>query len=345
MIDKSASRLSHIAVHLIGNKSLEIPSHFSESESELDRPTEDILWQYLWSAFRQPEWFRMQHPAGLEHHSIYRMSKALFQKDATFLEQSRAFGQLLHDASDHPQIKSGELIVLYFDNLSVLGERSEAIALFKSEQKQPFLFTEEGDEAIELFSFQGINPGKVDKAALILNREAEDGFRVLSVDNLNRGEEAKFWFQNFLRLEAVSDSYRRTGDLIQYTKSFVEQDLKQEQALEREQHLQIMGNSKDYFDQEEQFDAESYGARVFEDPAVADRFRDYISERSGDRFDPEESFSIDHEAVQKKKQVFKSVIKLDKNFHIYVHGRRDWIERGTDDQGRKFYKVYYEDER
>lgn len=344
MIDKSASRLSHIAVHMIGNKSLEIPGHFSQAESALDRPTQEVLWHYLQSAFRQPEWFRMQHPAGLEHHSVHRLSTELFAEPARFLRQSTALAQLLQEASDHPQIKSGELLVLYFEQLSVQGERSEAIALFKSEQKQAFLFTEEGESAIELFSYQGIHPGKVDKAALILNKEQEDGFRVLSVDNLNRGEEAKFWFQHFLRLEVLSDDYRRTGDLIQYTKSFVEQDLKQEGSLEREEHLRIMGNSQAYFVEEEQFDAERYGLKVFEDPAVADRFRDYVADRSGERFNPEEAFSINSEAVQKKKQVFKSVIKLDKNFHIYVHGRRDWIERGTDDQGRKFYKVYYEEE-
>ena len=29
---------------------------------------------------------------------------------------------------------------------------------------------------------------------------------------------------------------------------------------------------------------------------------------------------------------FKSVIKLDSNFHIYVHGKREWIERGFDEE-------------
>ncbi|MEZ4893945.1 MAG: hypothetical protein R2778_13135 [Saprospiraceae bacterium] len=49
--------------------------------------------------------------------------------------------------------------------------------------------------------------------------------------------------------------------------------------------------------------------------------------------------------MRKEFKVFKSVLKLDKNFHIYVHGRRDLIERGFDEQkGKKFYKVYYENE-
>ena len=38
------------------------------------------------------------------------------------------------------------------------------------------------------------------------------------------------------------------------------------------------------------------------------------------------------------------VIKLDKNFHLYVHGSRELIEQGIDEEGRKFYKIYYTEE-
>lgn len=36
----------------------------------------------------------------------------------------------------------------------------------------------------------------------------------------------------------------------------------------------------------------------------------------------------------------KCVIKLDKNFHVYIHGDRNLIENGADDRG-KFVKIYY----
>ena len=49
-------------------------------------------------------------------------------------------------------------------------------------------------------------------------------------------------------------------------------------------------------------------------------------------------------AVKKQARVFKSVLKLDKNFHIYIHGNRDLIEQGTDERGRKYYNIYYEEE-
>ena len=49
--------------------------------------------------------------------------------------------------------------------------------------------------------------------------------------------------------------------------------------------------------------------------------------------------------MKRQARVFKSVLKLDKNFHIYIHGDRDRIERGVDERtGRKFYKIYYDEE-
>lgn len=57
----------------------------------------------------------------------------------------------------------------------------------------------------------------------------------------------------------------------------------------------------------------------------------------------DETFYISDNAVKKQARSFKSVIKLDKNFHIYVHGDRHMIEQGEDEKGR-YYKVYYNEE-
>ena len=57
----------------------------------------------------------------------------------------------------------------------------------------------------------------------------------------------------------------------------------------------------------------------------------------------DEIFGISDSAVKKQARSYKSVIKLDRNFHIYVHGNRNLLEQGEDEKG-KFYKVYYEEE-
>jgi hypothetical protein len=55
-------------------------------------------------------------------------------------------------------------------------------------------------------------------------------------------------------------------------------------------------------------------------------------------------FEINNTAVKKQAKIYKSILKLDKNFHIYIHGNREMIQKGTDPDGRKFYKIYFENE-
>lgn len=38
------------------------------------------------------------------------------------------------------------------------------------------------------------------------------------------------------------------------------------------------------------------------------------------------------------------MLKLARDFHIYIHGDRNKIQQGVDEKGRKFYKTYYEQE-
>jgi len=84
---------------------------------------------------------------------------------------------------------------------------------------------------------------------------------------------------------------------------------------------------------------------VFEQPEVIDSFRSYTQRNTHDMDVNElDAFDISDYAVRKRTGIFKSVLKLDKNFHIYIHGDRNQIEKGVDEEGRKFYKIYYQNE-
>lgn len=344
MFEISLSKLENLAVHVVGNKGKDEELRLSSSESGLDRPTMNIIWHYLQSAFRDPNFYQFQHPSGLEFNSVYQVCKGLFQKPEGFLESSQKLAQLLYDVSDHPQVRSGELLLIYFPNLRYGNIEAPALALFKSEKKQPFLFTEEEEQNIELYSYQGINPSKVDKAALVFAQDEEEGYQVLAVDNINKGEEAKFWFEQFLKVQIRSTEFTKTTELIKVTKSFIDQDLGEDQPLDKTESIELMGRSKEYFSVEEEFNPDAYSKQVFEDEAVADRFREYVRSRDLQNLELDEGFGISEEALKKKNRVFKSVIKLDRNFHIYVHGDRSKIEKGTEEDGRKYYKVYFDEE-
>ena len=58
-----------------------------------------------------------------------------------------------------------------------------------------------------------------------------------------------------------------------------------------------------------------------------------------------DNFKISSQAVKKQSRIFKSVLKLDRNFDIYIHGDKNLIEKGTEKDGRKYYKIYYQEEK
>ena len=59
-----------------------------------------------------------------------------------------------------------------------------------------------------------------------------------------------------------------------------------------------------------------------------------------------DEFDISKGAVKSTTRIFKSVIKLDRNFSLYIHGNQDNIERGFDDnRGLNYYQLFFKDEK
>jgi hypothetical protein len=343
MFNLELSRASSLVLHYIGNKLKDEELILSNNLSDIDQPTRRILWQYITGSFKSPDFQRFTHPSDLEMNPVLNYARKVFHTPDELISASQSLAKLLYDASQHPQVKSGELMVIYFPRLVFAQYDAPAIGLFKSEKKHPFLFTEAQDGHIDLYSYQGIDPGKVDKAAIIFDTEREDGYVILAVDNAGKGEEARFWFDNFLKIERRSTEFAKTSAVIDMTRSFLQYDLSSGGEFDQTRRIAVLQNSREYFRENDHFDMKHYAEEVLEDKSLADRFREYTKITHRHDLDVEESFDISPEAVRKKQSVFRSVLKLDKNFHIYVHGDRSKIERGIEN-GRKYYKLYYDEE-
>jgi hypothetical protein len=69
-----------------------------------------------------------------------------------------------------------------------------------------------------------------------------------------------------------------------------------------------------------------FANEVMEHPEVIESFNQYKSVwQQAYEIDIPDNFTISDSAVKKQARAFKSIIKLDKNFHIYVHGNSDLI--------------------
>jgi hypothetical protein len=102
----------------------------------------------------------------------------------------------------------------------------------------------------------------------------------------------------------------------------------------------------EYFKEHEEFDKEEFTEKVFQDPGVIESFNSFDTmQREESNIEIADNFEINEKAVKRQQGVFKSVLKLDKNFHVYIHGDKELIERGVEEDGRKYYKIYYEEEK
>jgi len=101
-----------------------------------------------------------------------------------------------------------------------------------------------------------------------------------------------------------------------------------------------------YFKEKESFEIDEFSNEVIGNPKAIESFKTF-KQNYEKEFDTEiaDSFDISSPAVKKQAKVFKSVLKLDKNFHIYIHGNKELIEKGfDDDKSMNYYKVYFKEE-
>ena len=348
MINRKETHVSHLAVHFIGNEQDDIKSILSPNQIELtDETPADPLFTLLLDNFKEPEYFCFSPVAGnLEDNYMYQAVCACFDDDSDFISWSQQVAKYLISQSIHHRIKSGELLICKISDLLFEDELVEAIGFCKIENKEPFLtFERDNEEKINILEQNGAVLHKPDKVCLILNTDRENGFTVLNIDHLNRNQDAKYWRDDFLRLVARPDDYYNTKQYIQLTKEFINDRMAKEFDKDRSEQAIVMQRSLDYFTKEESFEKFEYATRVFQDDKVVDAFKDFSQDYENyKQLDLSDEFSISGQAVKKQSRVFKSVIKLDKNFHIYVHGNSDLIQKGIDENGRKYYVLYYQEE-
>lgn len=340
----------HISIHHVGNKSNDEFYILSESPLDLsgDEVLPDLLMQYFMKPFgKLTEVYRFYHPnEELELNEVYYFSKQYFSGEIDFHTYSQQVTKHLYEVSDHPKIKSGEVYVVALKDVQMEGEEHDAVGIFKSENKEAYLkvYPQQGGFQLN-YEQEAININKLDKGVVIINTEEEEGYKVLVIDQTNQSE-AVYWKDNFLQLRTRNDAYQQTGNLLKVYKKFVDEKLDEVFELETADKIELLNRSMNYFKSKETFDNAEFEEEVIGNPQAISLFKDF-KENFEEEYDMpfQANFDIAAPAVKKMASSYKSVIKLDKNFHIYVHGKREYLEKGYDEEkGLNYYKLYYENE-
>lgn len=351
MIESSNSHIEDIVVHQMGSKADGGELLLSRACLNLGGQDDmaDILRMYFFKPFTAEAYFNMTSASGPEGNEVFDLAAKLFADHSCFYETSVAIARRLYESSNHPKIRGGELYVALFTDCVVDGQICEALGIFKSESKETFLkiMLKDGHQ-IELGSQVGVNVRKLDKGCIIFNIEQQDGYRVCAVDNVNKGQEARFWMEDFLGLKPREDNYFYTDNYLKMCKGFVADVYNDENHVTRAEQIDLMNKSINFFKNNQQFSDNDFTHDVMAEPSVIDAFNEYKRQYQETEKLPQPlptEFEVSPDAVKAEKKNFKSVIKLDKNFHVYVHGSRYYMEKGYDqERDLNYYKLFFKTE-
>lgn len=329
-----------IIVHQIGNKINQEGIGFSDEELILNEETQDLLHNYFLGSFKEGQTFHFYSDTYLINNSVYKMAVALFEDPETLVNWSKNLGRILYEAAENPRIQGGELFLVYFP---ANGENDvDKIGIFKTEKREPFLkFYLNNNDPLEID--RGVSLARIDKAALIYNKEKDNGY-VLSVVDNNKNGDMYYWFEDFLKVKQRTDDYFHTQESLNLFKDYIKKQLPAEFEVSKADQADFLNKSIKFFKEKEEFNLEEFNNEVLGDEKVIESFNTFKTDYEQDmQINIAEEFPICEGAVKKSQSKFKTIIKLDTNFHIYVHGDRNLITQDKDENGQ-FYKLYYQKE-
>jgi hypothetical protein len=352
MVVFSEAELLKCIVHKVGNKSRNESLFTSERSLELTEDILDSLHKYFFKPFKkQQDFYKFTHNSGdTSRNDLFHYCDMLFHDQSKFEEISMQIARHLFEQGTHPQIKTGECCVAYFDNMVIEGEPVEAVGIFKNESKDQFLKIVDGHSQINLKPDEGINTNKLDKGCIIFNTEKDSGFRLLTIDA--NAYDTQYWNEKFLQVVPDATDSFYTSKTFEMVNSFANELVNEEEAPQ--ERIQMLDRTVKYFEEKEKFDVDDFVDEVIQTDAYKEQFKDYKQKFQEDNhFEPreEESFQIDEKRVKESKKQIKSTIKLDGQIQIKLNFNNEsqvdhYLERGYDNEKQmNFYKVYFREEK
>lgn len=334
-------------VHKIGNPTRGEALKLSANALTLNDPLiEKLLLKYFLGSINENELYQFTHLHNIELNEVYNYAAAIFTEADSFILNSNKIAEFLYSKSSHVKVKEGELCVVLLENVPFENEFVSALGIFKSENKETFLKVLQHGQSLELVSEDGIAINKPDKACLVFKTASSQAYKICIIDYTNKQQETQYWVNEFLQVQPLANSYHNTDKYLALCKQFVTNEYAGKFEVSKTDQMELLNRSMDYFKTKDQFSLQEFTGEVIHHPEVVDSFIQYKKNfETARNYEIEDEFDINLTAVRKQQKLFKSILKLDKNFHIYIHGRRDLIERGVDEKtGKKFYKIFFEEE-
>jgi len=294
------------------------------------------------------ESYRFNHHANIELNELNTYSTQIFNDESTFVEVSKHIVNHLFEQSNSAQIKMGDVIIAFFEDIEYKEIVTQAIGIFKIENKVDFFQTYMEKESLDVFVQKGISTKKLDKGCLIVNYADAEGRVVLSVDTNNY--DAQYWVKNFLNVKYADDNNQHTQNYLELCKDFSEEILKEDFGVQEKS--KFLAKTVDFFKENESVNIHDFKEEIFdEDDTHKELFDDYKKQfESVNDVLVRNQFAVSDIVLKKQKQKIKTEIKLDTNIQIKLdieapEASSEYLEKGFDEEKKmNYYKVYFNDE-
>ncbi len=345
MINLYPTTIDTLSIHKVGNQSKSEGVFMSKAPYSLNDETNGILKEYFFKPFREKEenYLRFDNDIDLEFNVLYQICQRIFSNPEELHTASEEIARHLYDQSNHPHIKAGEVYVAYLTDVMLDNQRIDAIGIFKSEIKRDYFEVTENGSELELSLKQGISPEKLDKGLLVLNTEAENGYKLLSVDS-NRYD-TRYWLEDFIGADDCLDETYFTKKYLKFCQDFAKDVVLP--AEDKKEEVMFMNKAMNHFAKNDEFEETAFLNEVMDNPDLIPEFKHYKVEQ-GPKYSIEDisSFSIANEAVSDARKKFKSVINLDTNVQIKMNfinseSAEKFIEKGWDEERQMYYYLVY----
>ena len=349
MIKRNRVSISKFIIHKVGNKFNSATNIFSESAITFDEESYELMKPFLLKPFGNvAQSFRFNHHANIELNEINNYSTEIFNDESSFIDVSKHIVNHLYEQSNSAQIKTGDVIIALFEDIEYKDVITQAIGIFKIENKINFFQTFMEKEVLDVFVQQGISTKKLDKGCLIINSTDAEGRVILSVDTNNY--DTQYWIKNFLNVKLADDSNQHTQNYIEMCKDFSEEVIKEDFGVQEKS--KFLAKTVDFFKENEEVNIHDFKDEVFEENEDFKPLFDDYKKKFEEINDVlvRNQFAISDIVLKKQKQKIKTEIKLDTNIQIKLDidapdAASEYLEKGYDEERKmKFYKVFFNEE-
>lgn len=347
MLNFENAEITNIVIHHVGNKFE--GGRLSLSENcflPKDADVLNLLKSYFLASFKKDAYFHfLPYEQKYDNNAIYHAVSSIFADETEFYQQSVEISKHLFEQSNNPNIKAGEIYIVHFHNCNIEEGICDAIGIFKSENKDTFLKIIINQNTYELIGEAGLNIKKLDKACLVFNIHKSEGYKICVLDKTN-STEAIYWVNDFLGIGPREDSYFQTSNYLNLCQKFVKDVYNQENNITKADQIDMLNRSINFFKDANIFSEERFKEEVVQEPEVINAFENFKYQYETDNnIEFPNQFSISDCAVKDEKKYFRHVLKLDKNFHVYIHGEKKYIRKGYDsEKDMNYYVLYFRNE-